>query len=203
MQRCSSAHLGCNEWLFDLLLPSYQYAAGPFSSDPVGSAVFEILWTFWHQLLCHINLNHQHVCIILSWVKQAVTMLVFCCRCSCSIMLSVQDRHEKWYSQEQDAVDAAESRVNWQMLLGGSVSSPANRSLSSSEWTPLALAAVLLAASSSLNRSEGSSLTRSGWETPRLTDTGLLCRQPPQRRAVITVCRPLGQGLISRLESCD
>lgn len=124
----------------------------------------------------------------------------FCC-CCCSIMLSVQDRHEKWYSQEQEAVDAAESRVNWQMLLAGSVSSPANRSLSSSEWTPLALAAVLLAASSSsLNRSEGSSVTRSGWETPRLTDTGLLCRQPPQRRAVITVCRPLGQGLISRVE---
>lgn len=43
-------------------------------------------------------------------------MLVCCC--CCSIMLSVQDRHEKWYSQEQEAVDAAESRVNWQMLLG-------------------------------------------------------------------------------------
>lgn len=51
--------------------------------------------------------------------------------------------------------------------------SPANRSLSSSEWTPLDLAGVL--AASSLNRSAASSLARSGWETPRLTAARLLC----------------------------
>lgn len=56
----------------------------------------------------------------------------------------------------------------------GDAGSPANRSLSSSEWTPLDLAGVL--AASSLNRSAASPLARSGWETPRLTAAGLLCK---------------------------
>ncbi|MEQ2309026.1 hypothetical protein AMECASPLE_034357 [Ameca splendens] len=34
VQRCSSACLGCNEWLFELLLPFYQLEpVWPFSSD--------------------------------------------------------------------------------------------------------------------------------------------------------------------------
>ncbi|MEQ2300626.1 hypothetical protein AMECASPLE_027644 [Ameca splendens] len=34
IQRCSSACLGCNEWLFELLLPFYQLEpVWPFSSD--------------------------------------------------------------------------------------------------------------------------------------------------------------------------
>lgn len=49
------------------------------------------------------------------------------------------------------------------------VSWPANRS-SSSEFSPLGREGALLA--SSLNRSAGSSLLRSGWETPRLTVAG-------------------------------
>lgn len=69
-------------------------------------------------------------------------------------------------------------------IVSTNVSWPANRS-SSSEFSPLDRDGALLA--SSLNRSAGSSLLRSGWETPRLTVAGGLwthkCKIPHGHRA--------------------
>ncbi len=41
IQRCSSAYLGCNEWLFELLLPFYHLKpVWPFSSDLWHQGIF-------------------------------------------------------------------------------------------------------------------------------------------------------------------